>query len=505
MKKFTAIFFSCAIACLLSILFSNCSKEPNGSQNELSNGAWFDESLTGISGSYYNPADGEGYNSFEENPFVNTLDEAVSTFSIDADGASYSNIRRFLKNNQQPPKDAVRSEELMNFFPYDYPEPNGSHPISLNGEISQCPWTPQHKLLRIGIKGKYIAAEDLPPANFVFLIDVSGSMSSPDKLDLLKEAFTLYADYLRPQDKIAIVTYAGEAGVLLSSTPGDETSTIKNAIAQLGAGGSTNGAGGIIKAYDIAIANFIPGGNNRVILGTDGDFNVGISSQDELVDLIEEKRETGVFLSVLGVGTGNLQDGKMEQLADNGNGTYEYLDDLEQAKKVFVHEYGKLFTVAKDVKIQIEFNTSLVLSYRLIGYENRLLEEEDFENDAKDAGEIGAGQCITALYELVMVPAPLFNAAAVTVDFRYKLPDSDESQPLALDILDTSTFFTQSSENMRFAATSAGYGLMLRKSEYKGDLSWDDLLQWCAAAQSFDPNGWRSEFIQWIQKAKDLE
>ena len=507
MKKIT-LFALTGFWLLAVSIFTGCSKDNSITDSARTSGESLFSSTANYSGNgnwVNTDFSGEGYNEFEENPWISTFDEPVSTFSIDADGASYSNVRRFLENDQFPPKEAVRTEEIINFFQYDYPDPNNGHPIALNGEIADCPWAPGHKLLRIGIKGMSIPREELPPANFVFLIDVSGSMSAENKLPLLKQAFTIFADHLRPEDRVAIVTYAGEAGVLLNSTPGSQTATIKNAIALLGAGGSTNGAGGIVKAYEIAQANFIQGGNNRVILGTDGDFNVGVSDQDGLISLIEEKRESGVYLSVLGVGAGNLQDGKMEQLANNGNGTYEYIDDLEQAVKVFVDEFGKFYTVSKDVKIQINFNPSLVLEYRLIGYENRLLAEEDFEDDTKDAGEIGSGQAITALYELVAVPLPTLATSSVTVDFRYKKPDSDVSQPLLLDIYDLGSSFYMASENTRFAAAAAGYGLMLRKSEYKGTLTWDNLLNWAANAQAFDPNGYRSEFLQWIQKAKDLE
>ncbi len=503
MKRMSVLQLSFPIFLLSILMLSSCTKNSDLSSESCA-GCYSDSSLVG-SGSFENTADpsGEGYNEIVENPFVATADEPISTFSIDADGASYSNVRRFLKSGQLPPKDAVRTEELINFFDYNYPEPSDGHPISLNGEISSCPWSVGHKLLRIGIKGMHLP--ELPPCNFVFLIDCSGSMNSDDKLGLLKQAFTLFADHLRPEDRVAIVTYAGGAGVKLPSTPGSEKQQIKDAISELESGGGTNGAGGIIKAYEQAVENFITAGNNRVILATDGDFNVGVSSQDELVSLIEDKRESGVFLSVLGVGTGNYQDGKMEQLADNGNGTYEYIDDMEQAEKVFVHEFGKFFTVAKDVKIQIEFNPNLVEQYRLIGYENRKLETEEFEDDTKDAGEIGADQEVTALYELVMNPLPSLSQAAVTVDFRYKLPDADQSNPLTLEVADDLQSFSQASENMRFATTAAGYGLMLRDSEYKGNLSWDDLIGWANGSIGTDPLGWRSEFVQWLTKAKELQ
>jgi Ca-activated chloride channel homolog len=484
--------------------FFSCETDDVGPSNY----AFFDSNGTGYSAGTGSgiggDTTGEGYNDYVENPFVQTAEEPVSTFAIDADGASYSNVRRFLRNGQLPPKGAIRTEELINYFQFDYPEPVGGHPISLNGEVANCPWTPSHKLLRIGIKGRHIAQENLPPANFVFLIDVSGSMSSNDKLGLLRDAFKMFTDYLRPEDRIAIVTYAGSAGVVLESTPGDEKTKIKNAINQLKSGGSTNGAGGILKAYEIAVENFIDGGNNRVILGTDGDFNVGISDQDALIALIEEKRESGVFLTTLGVGTGNYQDGKMEQLANNGNGTYEYIDDMPQAEKVFVHEFGKFYTVAKDVKIQLAFDPEVVEQYRLIGYENRLLNPEDFVDDTKDAGEIGADQTITALYELVMKPAAPFTVPALNIDFRYKNPDSDTSIPLSLDVQNTGVSFSNASENMRFAATVAGYGMLLWESAYTGNLTYDNLIAWANDAKTFDPNGWRNEFVQWVDKAKGL-
>jgi Ca-activated chloride channel family protein len=498
-KRFLSIHLATTLA-LFFALFLSCSKSDLSGDS-----AYYDSSKGGIAGdgdTSYDPS-GEGYNEIVENPFIATNEEPVSTFSIDADGASYSNVRRFLEDGLLPPKYAVRTEEFINYFHYDYDEPTGGHPISLQGEISACPWTPGHKLMRIGIKGKHI--EEFPACNFVFLIDCSGSMQSDDKLGLLKDAFRLFTDQLRPEDRISLVTYAGGAGVVLPSTSGSQKDKIKSAISKLDASGSTNGAGGIIKAYEQAVENMIPNGNNRVILATDGDFNVGISSEDELVKLIEEKRTTGVFLSVLGVGTGNYQDGKMEQLANNGNGTYEYIDDMEQAEKVFVHEFGKFFTVAKDVKVQVEFNPNVVARYRLIGYENRVLQNEEFEDDTKDAGEIGADQTITALYELEMVPVPNFNQEAFNVQFRYKNPDSDDSQLLSLSIPDAQTSFVQASENMRFATTVAGFGLMLGDSDHKGTLTWDKLIEWANSAIGSDELGWRKEFVQWVEKAKDLQ
>jgi Ca-activated chloride channel family protein len=446
----------------------------------------------------------EQYNEILENNFIAVADEPVSTFSIDADGAAYSNLRRLINNNWEIPKGAVRIEEMINYFQYDYEEPNGVHPISLNGEVSSCPWTSGNKLLRIGIKGQTIQPEDYPASNIVFLIDVSGSMGSDDKLELLKDGFQLFVDQIRPKDKISIVTYASNPGVLLESTSGDEKAKIKEAINSLGAGGSTNGEGGILTAYEIAQVNFIEGGNNRIILGTDGDFNVGVSGQEELITLIEEKREEGVFLTVLGVGSGNLQEGKMEQIANHGNGTFEYIDNLDQARKVFIEEYGKFFTVAKDVKVQIEFNNQLVEKYRLIGYENRVLNEEDFEDDDKDAGEIGAGQTITALYEIIPAETNIDPRSQPTfaIDFRYKDPDKDVSIPLALDVVDQLKSFHTSSENMRFAASVGAFGMLLLESEHKGNVSYNNVLNWANLSSTFDPFSYRQGFMDLVEKVK---
>lgn len=448
---------------------------------------------------------GDRYNDFEENPFIDVVNEPVSTFSIDADGASYANIRRFLMNNQLPPKEAIRTEELINYFQVDYPyNPNG-HPISLNGEVSQCPWATNHNLIRIGIKGKTIPKSELPPSNIVLLIDVSGSMGSPDKLELLKEGFKLLVEEFTDKDKIAIVTYAGSAGVVLQPTPGDNKNTIIAAINSLGSGGSTAGAQGIITAYELAQNNFVEGGNNRVIIGTDGDFNVGTSSQEELVELIEEKRDFGIFLTVLGVGRGNLNDGMLEQIANNGNGTYEYIDNIDQAKKVFIYEFSKFYTVAKDVKVQVEFNPNLVKSYRLIGYENRLLETEDFEDDEEDAGEIGAGQNITALYEIISIQSPqLRSDPTFTIKFRYKEPDSEVSSPIDLEIFNLGSNFQQASENMRFVASVAGFGMLLRDSKFKENLNFEDIEGWVGNTLNYDPYNFRREFRQLVAKAKGL-
>ncbi|WP_209400397.1 VWA domain-containing protein [Pseudozobellia sp. WGM2] len=435
----------------------------------------------------------EKYTEYGENAFINTSDESVSTFSVDADGASYSNTRRFLELGQNPPPAAVRIEEFLNYFTFDYEEPLGEETVSINGEIADCPWADDHYLMRLGMKGKTIAASEIPDANYVFLIDVSGSMSSPEKLELLKTGFKLMVDEMRDTDKMAIVTYAGEAGVLLESTFGDEKDQIKAAIDQLGAGGSTAGAEGILTAYEIAEKNFIPQGNNRIILGSDGDFNVGPSSTEELVELIEDKRDNGVYLTVLGVGTGNLNDASMEQIANKGNGNYEYIDNIAQLKKVFIHERGKFYAVAKDSKIQVTFNADVVQSYRLIGYENRSLNEDDFEDDTVDAGEIGSAQTITALYEIVLTENTP-NGPLGTFDFRYKKPDTEESRPLSLDIANTPSSIESSSENMRFAAGVTAFGLLMKQSEFSGTASKEMILDLTENAIGTDEFGYRTEF-----------
>jgi Ca-activated chloride channel family protein len=457
------------------------------------------------------PISTEQYNTIVENPFVDVSKEATSTFSIDADGASYANVRRFLSANTKPVADAIRTEELVNYFPLNYANPTDDRPIAVDGEVSSCPWDAAHKLIRIGVKGQSITKENLPPSNIVLLVDVSGSMGDANKLGLLKEALPNFVDNLRAQDKVAIVTYAGQAGVALDATSGSEKSKLKSAISQLGAEGSTAGAQGIISAYEIAEKNFVDGGNNRVILMTDGDFNVGPSSQKELVDLIVSKRDKGIFLTVVGVGAGNLNDGMMEQVANKGNGNYEYIDNLKQAKKVFVDEFSKFYTVAKDVKIQLTFNTSQVKSYRLIGYENRLLKKEDFTDDREDAGEVNAGQTITALYEIVPAlpesspgQASVRSAPTFTINFRYKRPTTASSEALDLQIFDSSVDFSMASENMRFAASVASYGLLLRNSAYKGTATYSNVRNWAAAAMRHDPYGYRQEFIQLIEKAKSL-
>jgi Ca-activated chloride channel homolog len=443
----------------------------------------------------------EKYKDYGENPFVKVSDQPISTFAVDADGGSYTNMRRYLYLGQTPPKASVRVEEFINYFTFDYNEPAPGENVSLESEISKCPWNAEHHLIRVGMKGITLAPNELPNSNYVFLIDVSGSMDSPDKLGILKTGFSTLVDNLRDQDRIAIVTYAGQAGLLLESTPGTEKSKIKAAIDKLGAGGSTAGAAGITTAYEIAQANFIDNGNNRVILGTDGDFNVGPFSTDDLVKLIEEKRESGIYITVLGVGEGNLNDHMMEQIANKGNGNYEYIDNAKQIQKAFTQEIAKFYTVAKDSKIQVTFNPNMVETYRLIGYENRSLDNDDFTNDSIDAGEIGSSQTITALYEVVLLDVQNAEKYA-QFDFRYKKPNESESRLISHNISMMPKELNASSENMRFAATIAGFGLIMKQSEYKGTLSKQQVLDLGEGALTFDPNGYRKEFIELVKNWK---
>jgi Ca-activated chloride channel family protein len=479
---------------------------------------------------YNNNFNTEGYASINENGFKNVKANPLSTFSIDVDNASYSNIRRFINNGQLPPADAVRIEEMINYFKYDYPEPKGEHPFSVYTELATCPWNKNHQLLQVGLKGKSIDKSTLPPANIVFLIDVSGSMSDPNKLPLLKSAFSLLVKELRPQDKVAIVVYAGAAGIVLESTPGNRKEAIMHAIDNLEAGGSTAGGAGLKLAYREAEKNFIKGGNNRIILATDGDFNVGESSNGGMERLVEEKRELGVFITVLGFGMGNVKDDKMEIIADKGNGNYSYIDNLQEARKVLVSEFGgTLFTIAKDVKFQIEFNPAKVKSYRLIGYENRLLNEEDFNDDTKDAGEMGSGHNVTALYELVPAGAkddspavdPLkyqpssisrevreengSSSEYLTIKLRYKLPDGNKSILMEKPVKGYISDFDDVSDNLKFAAAVSEFGMILRDSEFKGNATLEGAAILAKSARGEDAEGYRSELVRLINTTKDLK
>ncbi|RMG88239.1 MAG: VWA domain-containing protein, partial [Bacteroidetes bacterium] len=468
----------------------------------------------------------EGYEFIEENDFHDVARNPLSTFSIDVDAASYANMRRFLRNGQLPPADAVRIEEMVNYFHYEYPAPTDDTPFSVSTEVGICPWNTGHRLVHIGVQGKKMVSEDMPPANLVFLIDVSGSMSAPNKLPLLKTSFKMLVDQLRPQDKVAIVVYAGAAGVVLKPTSGQEKATIKNALDQLKAGGSTAGGAGIQLAYQLARENFAEGGNNRVILATDGDFNVGLSNDSELVRLIESERESGIFLTVLGFGTGNYQDTKMQKLADHGNGNHAYIDHLNEARKVLVEEFGgTLFTIAKDVKIQVEFNPARVAAYRLIGYENRLLDEEDFNDDTKDAGELGAGHSVTALYEIVpagtddpairkadalkyqktVVPPEATDSDEwLTVKLRYKKPEGGRSRALEFPVSGPALSAQMTSDNFRWSAAVAGFGMLLRQSKFIEKWTFADVRDLAQSAIGPDLNGYRAEFVELIERAQAL-
>lgn len=440
-----------------------------------------------------------------ENKFIQTADSATTTFSIDADGGSYALSRKVLQANGDLKvyKNAIRTEEFINYFTYDYADPSDNNSIATNGEVSTCPWNQEHKLIRIGIKGKSITKENYPAANFVLLIDVSGSMGSPDKLELLKKGFIEFAKQMRTIDRIAIVTYAGSESLALESTTGANKTKIISAIERLGSGGSTNGAGGITLAYKIANENFIAGGNNRVILGTDGDFNVGITDTDQLIKLIEEQKTKGIYLTTLGVGMDNYNESMMEKIANKGDGTYEYLDTEQELKKVFVDEYNKFVTVARDVKVQVTFNKDIVEEYRLIGYENRVLQNDDFTDDSKDAGEIGAGQTITAIYEIKPRPGVNFkNFPSFEIDIRYKKTNESSSIPLTLEIFDRGNSFSASSESMRFSASLAALGMYLRGSAYKGTATLADIRSWANGARNFDPYQLRSKHIEFLDKIK---
>jgi len=471
---------------------------------------------------YRQPVDTERYEHLDENPVRLAAEHPVSTFSIDVDTGAYANVRRFLNQGRLPPQDAVRVEEMINYFDYDYAAPaTRDTPFKVSTELSQAPWNDAALLLKIGIKGFEVAAKDRPPANLVFLIDVSGSMHSPDKLPLLKNAFRLLADQLTARDRVSMVVYAGSSGVVLEPTAGDQKYKILDAIDRLEAGGSTNGADGIRRAYQLAHQGHVKGGINRVVLATDGDFNVGLVDFEQLVDLVERERASGVALTTLGFGTGNYNDRLLERLADAGNGNYAYVDTLSEARKVLVSELSStLFTIAKDVKIQIEFNPAAVLEYRLIGYENRMLAREDFNNDKVDAGEIGAGHRVTALYEIVPVGSqgridPLrYGAATAPTDksgelahlrLRYKPPQADESRLLEYPILRRSVVAKdRTSPDFRFAASVAAFGQMLREGKYTSDFGFDDVQALAKSALDKDEEGYRREFVSLVKLAQTL-
>jgi len=466
----------------------------------------------------------EAYDRVNENTFKDVLKDPLSTFSIDVDTASYANVRRFLNNGTLPPPDAVRIEELINYFSYDYPQPTGSAPFSFTTELTDAPWHAGHKLLLVGLQGVKIPTQKLPPANLVFLIDVSGSMNQANKLPLLIKSFKLLVEQLRPQDRVAIVVYAGQAGLVLPATSGKDKRRILAALEGLRAGGSTAGGEGIQLAYRIAGENFIKRGNNRVILATDGDFNVGASSDADMERLVEQKRNNGVFLSVLGFGMGNYKDSKMQKLADTGNGNYAYIDSLLEAKKVLLTQFGgTLMTIAKDVKLQVEFNPAKVKSYRLIGYEKRMLATEDFADDCKDAGELGSGHRVTALYEIVPADGTSTNRQELTyqtvqvkdsarnhpelatIRFRYKKLDQAASTELVRTIPAAASTLDRAGKNVLFAATVAEWGMLLRNSEHKGNAQYSRVLSLARKAKGVDSEGYRAEFIRLVEISELLD
>jgi Ca-activated chloride channel family protein len=465
----------------------------------------------------------EDYESFEENNFENPKVSPLSTFSIDVDNASYTNVRRFINNGQTVPKDAVRVEEMVNFFKYEYPQPKNEHPFSINTEYSDCPWNKNHKLLRIGLQGKDIADNQLPASNLVFLIDVSGSMSDANKLPLLKQSMKVLVEQLREKDKVSIVVYAGAAGLVLPPTSGDQKQIIIESLDKLASGGSTAGGAGIELAYKIAQENFIKGGNNRVLLATDGDFNVGASANSDMQTLIEEKRKSGVFLTCLGYGMGNYKDSKMEVLANKGNGNYAYIDNIQEANRFLGKEFkGSMFAIAKDVKIQIEFNPKHVQSYRLIGYENRKLKDEDFTNDAIDAGELGSGHTVTALYEIIPTDVKSnyfkenadlkytqttastneFSNELATIKFRYKKPDGTTSIEMIEVIKKDSLPLEKSSDDFKFSTAVAWFGLKLRDSKLIENKSSKDIKSLAQDGLSNDKDGYKAEFIRLVESVK---
>lgn len=466
----------------------------------------------------------EEYDIIRENEFLDATQNPLSTFSIDVDNASYSNIRRFL-DYEMPPVDAVRIEEMINYFSYDYPSPQGAHPFSLTTEVATAPWNQQHMLVHIGLQGKKLDLDNLKASNFVFLIDCSGSMGDTNKLPLLKKSLRILLDQLGEQDRVAVVAYAGAAGLVLPSTPATEKRKILKALDKLKAGGSTAGGQGIQLAYEVAKQNLIPGGNNRVILATDGDFNVGVSSSADLVRLIEEKRKDDIYLTICGLGMGNYKDGRMEQISNAGNGNYFYIDDIREAEKVFGREMrANMFTIAKDVKMQVEFNPATVKAYRLIGYENRRLANEDFADDTKDAGELGAGHTVTALYEVIpqgseeqvrsaaklkyqqtrLSDKALTSQDLLTLKLRYKPLDAETSILLEEVIANQTQQFETASQNFQFSAAVAGFGLLLRESRFKGDITYEQVGKIARESLGQDPDGDRAEFVQLVRKASLL-
>lgn len=477
----------------LMALFTSCAYTDNAGD------AYYDPYVDGY---MPNPEmNGDKFEDFTDNPFINASEQPISTFSVDADGASYAYMRAAItRGNYLPSRSSVRIEEFLNYFTFNYAAPEGSDVLAINGEIGECPWNPEHRLLRLGLKAKDLTAEEMAPANYVFLVDVSGSMYGPDRLDLLKKCLIRLLDELNPTDRISLVTYAGNVELALESTTVSRKQEIKEAINRLGADGSTAGGAAMVLAYKEALKNYIEGGNNRIIMGTDGDFNVGIHNTDSLLAMVSHYADQGIYLTCCGFGMGNWNDAMMEKISNRGNGTYVYVDCEEEMMKVFVNERSRLQAVANDVKCQVTFDTTQVLQYRLIGYENRVMNNEDFDDDTKDAAEIGAGQTITALYEIVPAQPATDNLCYGRLDVRYKEQLGAASRELTLPL---TTWTGSTSENLRFAAGVAAYGMLLRDSEHKGNATFlmaDSLVE---GAMSFDPFGYRQELLELIHKASD--
>ncbi|MCQ2141517.1 MAG: VWA domain-containing protein [Bacteroidales bacterium] len=474
---------------LMALALTSCSKDFSD--------AFMAPSISGIESA---ESSGDKFDDFKENQFINTKDQPASTFSVDADGASFAVVRNYLNNGWAPSKGAVRIEEFLNYFPFDYAEPQSGRKLAINAEVGECPWDDSHKLVRLGLKGKSLSASERPLANYVFLVDVSGSMSSQNKLPLLKSGLISMLPELSPNDRISIVTYSGKVSKVLESTPVKEAGTIKKAIEKLTANGSTNGGEAIKMAYEEALSNYIPGGNNRIILGTDGDFNVGVTSTDELLEMVQNYCDKGIYLTALGFGMGNLNDSMMEKVSNEGNGCYFFIDSEDEMIKVFVQEKDKFISVVNDCKVQVTFDEKKVKSYRLIGYENRVMSSEDFENDKKDAGEIGAGQTITALYEIVPEDGYSGGDAVAKFDVKYKNVLGQNSESLSMTV----EGLAEKSENLSFAAGVAAYGMVLRDSKFKGSASLEMSKQLVESALSFDPFGYRKNFLKQIDLTKKV-
>lgn len=443
---------------------------------------------------------GDKFEEIAENQFIHVKDQPVSTFSVDADGASYAIMKNYLNNGWKVPANSVRIEEYLNYFTFDYAEPESGKKLAINAEVGACPWAPEHKLMRLGLKGKSLAESEMPQANYVFLVDVSGSMSSENKLPLLKKSLITLLDQLNSDDRISIITYSGKVQKCLESTPVSEKKAIKKAIESLSANGSTNGGEAIKMAYEEALSNYIKGGNNRVILGTDGDFNVGVTSTDALLEMVESYCDKGIYLTALGFGQGNLNDAMMEKVSNHGNGTYFFIDSVDEMTKVFVNEKSKFVAAVNDCKIQLEFDGKSVKSYRLIGYENRVMSNEDFEDDKKDAGEIGAGQTITALYEIIPENDYAEGDKVATFNIKYKNALGEKSETLQMNVAGYST----NSENLNFAAGVAAYGMLLRGSNFKGGATFTMAQELVESSLTFDPHGYRKMLLEYIGKASEL-